>query len=40
MPEPAACVMSMSADDDDRADQKQELADTGSVTDACIDNQY
>jgi len=29
MPEPAAGVMRMSADDDDQADQQHELADPG-----------
>jgi len=29
MPEPAAGVMRMSADDDDQADQKPELSDPG-----------
>jgi len=31
MPEPAAGVMSMSADDDDQADQRHELADPGTA---------
>jgi len=29
MPEPAACVMRMSADNDDQADQQHKLANTG-----------
>ena len=31
MPEPAAGVMRMSADDDDQADQRHELADPGTA---------
>jgi len=29
MPEPAAAVMRMSADDDDQADQQHKIADSG-----------